>query len=276
MPRHRIPNRYENRGDVTAMYMRATGGSIVEVLIDTEDVDRVSQYTWHMQMHGRTPGRIYDPDQVLQLHKFVVESPPLATVKARNGNYSDCRKSNLRRCDVQEYEIRGDTTALIMYRNDGSTVESLIDTADLAIALSSPMPWHVDQRGRVTNGDGRRRVDYGTTHLHRYLMQPPDGLVVDHINGNSLDNRRANLRIVTQAQNMQNMRLSRVNTSGERGISWCKQMGKWQANIWSGGRLLYLGRYDDYGDAVRVVREARAKHMPFSKEARELQMSSVK
>lgn len=224
------------------------------------------EHVWHVQKYAKGRVMVLDRWNNIVLHNFVTSATPSARVDARNGSLLDCRKANLRRSDVQEYEIRGDITALIMYRRDGSTVETLIDTADLSDALRSPSPWHIDARRRVTNSDGRAHRN-GTSYLHRYLMRPPDGMVVDHINGNTLDNRRANLRIVTQAQNMQNMRLSNVNTSGERGISWCKQARKWQASIWVSGRLVYLGRYADHDEAINVVRAARAKYMPFSREA---------
>lgn len=54
--------------------------------------------------------------------------------------------------------------------------------------------------------------------MHRAIMSPPAGLLVDHINGDKLDNRRSNLRICTAAQNMQNSKDRKNNSSGVRGL----------------------------------------------------------
>jgi hypothetical protein len=67
--------------------------------------------------------------------------------------------------------------------------------------------------------------------IHRVILEAPAGVEVDHINGNGLDNRRSNLRLATKSQNMQNMRLSRINTSGFKGVCWDKDRGKWRAHI---------------------------------------------
>jgi hypothetical protein len=57
-----------------------------------------------------------------------------------------------------------------------------------------------------------------TLFLHRQICQPPECMVVDHINGNSLDNRRANLRICTQAENLRNKRAYANNKTGLKGV----------------------------------------------------------
>lgn len=62
--------------------------------------------------------------------------------------------------------------------------------------------------------------------LHRYIMKPPAGMVVDHINGNTLDNRRANLRIVTQAENAMNIHKRSKCPSGYRAVYFAKNIEK--------------------------------------------------
>lgn len=84
--------------------------------------------------------------------------------------------------------------------------------------------------------------------MHRQIMNPPDGLQVDHINGDGLDNRRGNLRIVTAAENTRNQRLSKRNSSGFRGV-YAKGK-KWEAMATHDYQYHYLGLFEDKTDAA--------------------------
>lgn len=84
-------------------------------------------------------------------------------------------------------------------------------------------------------------------YMHRRITNAPPGKTVDHINGNRLDNRRANLRICSSSQNSQNSKTFSTNTSGLRGVS--AHGSGWVARIWSEGRYHYLGWFSDIGDA---------------------------
>ena len=83
---------------------------------------------------------------------------------------------------------------------------------------------------------------------------------VDHINGIRSDNRISNLRSVTAKENMQNVRLTRNNTSGVTGVWKDKKRGKWYAEIFCSGRRYYLGRFDMFEDAVKARKRAESKH----------------
>lgn len=80
---------------------------------------------------------------------------------------------------------------------------------------------------------------------------------IDHKNRIRHDNRFVNLREATTAENMLNKNKYRRNTSGETGVSWHKDRGKWQANSGKDGKFYYLGLYDDKNEAVRIVKEFR-------------------
>ncbi len=68
--------------------------------------------------------------------------------------------------------------------------------------------------------------------LHRIIMDAKPGEIVDHINGNPLDNRKENLRITTSLVNNQNARKRKDGvTSKYKGVSWCGQAKKWKAQI---------------------------------------------
>lgn len=86
--------------------------------------------------------------------------------------------------------------------------------------------------------------------MHCQLMKPPKGMVIDHINGNGLDNRRCNLRICTHLQNLQNTRRRHPGKSRFRGVH--PRGDKWQASIQHDGTPFYLGLFDDECEAARV------------------------
>jgi hypothetical protein len=119
-----------------------------------------------------------------------------------------------------------------------------------------------------SNGYAWRSINGGTRHryMHRELAGAVegDGMLVDHINRDRLDNRRANLRLVTPAQSAQN----KPALSGRyRGVSWDSNRQRWQANAQLDGRRYYIGRYATEEAANAAVRVWRREHMPFSEEA---------
>lgn len=70
-------------------------------------------------------------------------------------------------------------------------------------------------------------VRIGREYMSHRVIAPPVGRIIDHINGDTLDNRRSNLRIATASQNAINKKLQINNTSGQRGVSWSKTLCKW-------------------------------------------------
>ena len=112
----------------------------------------------------------------------------------------------------------------------------------------------LDGSGYVTVYLGKRDGRYRQERLHRLIMQPNLGCVVDHISGNRLDNRRENLRVCRQAINCQNPNnvLRSDNKTGMRGVWFDRGRNKWAAQITTGGRCVSLGRYDCQSDAARA------------------------
>jgi hypothetical protein len=88
--------------------------------------------------------------------------------------------------------------------------------------------------------------------LHRYLLKDKlnEKLQVDHINRNRLDNRRSNLRIVTQAENLHNKSRYKSNKSGYPGVKWNKRLEKWQAQITRNGVRRHLGVFNTKHEAI--------------------------
>ena len=101
--------------------------------------------------------------------------------------------------------------------------------------------------------DGKKTRIY----LHRVIAGAKPGEVVDHINGNTIDNRRSNLRIVTRCENVQNHKPYATNTSGHTGVSWHKHGQKWQVIMKGNGKRVFLGSFDDVEEAGRIARAYR-------------------
>jgi hypothetical protein len=89
----------------------------------------------------------------------------------------------------------------------------------------------------------------GSIRLHTFLT---GWSLIDHVNGDGLDNRRCNLRPATQAQNNANMRRPRDNTSGYKGVNLYKRTGRWRATLTHQRRARHLGYYATAEEAARV------------------------
>lgn len=113
-----------------------------------------------------------------------------------------------------------------------------------------------DVYARAYIGGGRGAAQYA--RMHRFILEAPDGMDVDHINRNTLDNRRVNLRVVTRSQNLHNTDAPRHNKSGRKGVCWYPKYEKWRAFITINKRQTTLGYFDTIEDAsaARAVAEA--------------------
>ena len=96
--------------------------------------------------------------------------------------------------------------------------------------------------------------------MHRFIMDAPDGMVVDHINHDTLDNRRENLRVCTNSQNMMNSRKYISNTSGYKGVCWVKKSGKWVARISINKKQTVLGYFTCPKEASKAYCAASRKY----------------
>ncbi len=115
--------------------------------------------------------------------------------------------------------------------------------------------WHISGRyaRRAKVISGKQTLFY----MHRQLMGFPEGMQIDHISGESLDNRKRNLRICTSYQNSISQRLHKNNTSGFKGVTFCKMTGRWIAKIQADNRKIsWLGRFPDKRTAALAYNEA--------------------
>lgn len=98
-----------------------------------------------------------------------------------------------------------------------------------------------------------------TVLMHRFILNAPPDKHVDHINGDGLDNRRSNLRLVTPAQNQQNLR-TRQSKTGFRGVQYDPRKRRHYARIKANNQKIWLGFFDSAEDAARAYDAAAIKH----------------
>lgn len=136
-----------------------------------------------------------------------------------------------------------------LHTQDGSRAYTLFDEVDLP--LIQDRSWRL---GRNTRRPDNYYV-WGWENGKNITMQKvifPDAETVDHINRDTLDNRRANLRRATRLQNAANKGMSAHNTSGLIGVNRDHNTGLWRAQIRNGGRNEHLGSFSDQIEAARV------------------------
>lgn len=111
--------------------------------------------------------------------------------------------------------------------------------------------WRIYGTGYAINHT-RRGGKTKNTMLHRLILgEIPDGLVVDHINRNKLDNRRSNLRLVTHTENCLNQSKRRESASRHKGVA--RRGDRWQVVIRIEGKLKWIGSYETEEEAAAVA-----------------------
>ena len=101
------------------------------------------------------------------------------------------------------------------------------------------------------NKHGGRKVRKGI-HMHRVILNTPDGMETDHIDGNGLNNQRYNLRPCTRQQNNANRKPYPDMSSEFKGVNWRKDRDKWRAYIKMDRKYIHLGHFDSETDAAHA------------------------
>lgn len=186
----------------------------------------------------------------------------------------DCIKS-ISYLKKNQNQMCTDCAKLYHYDNEddiGNTIEQhdeyviingniIFDMDDLDLILSY-------NRHICINSNGYAYFTYHGKEcfLHRLIMGLPidydeeTQTIVDHINGNRLDNRKSNLRICNKNMNPINCKIYKNNTSGCKGVSWMPRLNKWQVSLNYKKQRIYLGVYSDYDEAVKIRKEAEKEY----------------
>lgn len=124
---------------------------------------------------------------------------------------------------------------------------TLVDDEDAVAVSVLRLHW----RPSRTTESGYAALNDGREGLHRWLMRPPPGMVVDHIDGDGLNNRRANLRVCTQGQNVANNPRPRTSKAPYRGVQLTPS-GRYRVLAGAGGRWRHLGMFDTAEEAAKA------------------------
>lgn len=152
------------------------------------------------------------------------------------------------------FEIRGEEVYISLPHNHLTIVDlddlpKLLEhggTWSIARSTKDSAYWYVSNR-KYINGK------YVTFYLHRFITDAPKGYDVDHLNHNAMDNRRSNLKVCTQAENIQNRALAKNNTSGVVGVNWDSYYNKWHCRVKVNKQIVFDKQFKEYQDAVDAI-----------------------
>jgi hypothetical protein len=148
------------------------------------------------------------------------------------------------------------------FETDGNVLTIKTQNGDVILADADEYPrlskysWCLSKTGYAV-----ANIGYKVTKMHRYILaeQMQPGLVVDHMNGNPLDNRKINLRICTQAENAKNLCVKKTNKLGVKGVRLTKY-GRYNARIVVDRQEIHLGNCLTVEEAVSIRIAAEEKH----------------
>lgn len=148
-----------------------------------------------------------------------------------------------------DYEIQEDY--VIMYTSKGEPFYIDLEDFDKVKDIC----WYVNAQGYIAGLYNNKIV-----LIHRFILNAPDDLLVDHRNHDTTNNRRYNLRLATKAQNNINVKLRTDSSSGVTGVNWNKESNQWVVRISVNNKRIYLGRYNNFDDAVEARKQAEEKY----------------
>lgn len=172
------------------------------------------------------------------------------------------RVAPTKRMTPNAVRVDGDVAYIALNRG----LEAIIDAADLprVTHLRWTAAWSPQAQTYYVWG---KNTDQRIA-LHRLIMDAPEGMFVDHKHHDGLNNRRGNLRVVTPAQNGQNVRVSRNNTTGVRGVTHLRSQGIYRAQVYMPGRKPKMKAFpltpEGLQSAATWVKQQRAIFMPYS------------
>ena len=168
--------------------------------------------------------------------------------------------------DSNKFTFDGGDCWIQLYDQQGNETEkAVIDATDYSLVKGHK--WHLFLSGGKENPEYRyvrSRINGELFYLHQFLMGVRSG--IDHYDGNSLNNRRVNLRPCTQGENTCNQKRRKDNISGYKGVGFHKKAQKWRSRVCYQGREIAVGYFDTPEEAAFAYNvKARELHGEFAK-----------
>lgn len=165
-----------------------------------------------------------------------------------------------------KYIVEDNITKIILKDRKGNVFYGIIDTDDLPRLIELDYRWCARYHKHVNNYYVQSSQYINGKHvvicLHQYILNHFDDLnIIDHKNQNPLDNRKANLRILTHQNNQRNRKAKNSNNkSGYRNVFWNNGLKKWQLSLCSNYKIIVTEYFDDIDEAGKAAEEARKKY----------------
>jgi hypothetical protein len=179
--------------------------------------------------------------KVIKVIEKVIKPEPIIdekTIEMRKKNKDDFTKIGI---DIDTYEFK----LPLVNKDNIITGYTIVDEEDFEKASKSS--WY--ESLKYVRGNGG--INNTSIQLHQLILQnTPDGMVIDHINGNKMDNRSFNLRFASIPQNGQNRESLIGSSSKYLGVSWCKKSTKWISQSHYETKNIKLGAYENEIDAA--------------------------
>ena len=157
--------------------------------------------------------------------------------------------------DKNEFIFYDDFIEIVLYDKKGEEVgRAIIDKDDYNIVKD--YKWSCNSYGYAVAHKNRNKM----ISLHRLIMNDYESEVIDHINGNTFDNRKCNLRKATSQQNSFNINNSGQGNNNRKGVSYRKDRGKWRAYITLNDKQIALGLFNTEEEAIKAREEAEIKY----------------
>ena len=155
-------------------------------------------------------------------------------------------------CALPRAWLGGFTLGKIMSKQIQLSKGKIAIVDDDVFSTASKIKWNA-HKGHKNKWYAVTKIQGKSIFLHNFVMLPPKGFVVDHINGDGLDNRRENLRIASYSQNSANRGTDIDNKSGYKGV--IKIKNKWAAKLNYKRKTIYIGSFDTAELAARAYDE---------------------
>ena len=172
-----------------------------------------------------------------------------------------------KRLGFNKYKFLDDHGEFYIYNKKDEEFTVLIDKEDLERLIKFDRRWSAAWREDsqsyypMCSEYISIYVNNKTHYLHRWIFNYPENTVIDHINHNTLDNRRCNLRLTEQKKNLEHRNgKNKNNSSGYRNVFWNTAKSQWQVDLCKDYKRILIGFYDDVDIAGVAAEAARQKY----------------